>query len=226
MKENAGSIHKEFELERLVLFSDAVFAIAITLLIIEIKFPDIPQNLHGTKLFALFIPTIIEFVTFIISFVIVGSYWIQHLQLCKYLKAYDNRVIIYNLLFLFFVVTFPFTAAGIGHFTPAFQMPMQLYMLNFLMLCYTYYLFANYVVNKRPELTIPGHKAEKTYLVMKGKLPAMMIVSSLIIVVAVFFLTADNSMARVYSYQSLAVFAIIMQWRLRKYKPKKPEKNN
>lgn len=96
------AIHKEFELERIILFSDAVFAIAITLLIIEIKFPENAdlKNLHGAALLITFKPVIIQFSTFIISFLIIGMYWFRHLQLCKYLKSYNNKVIFHNLLFL------------------------------------------------------------------------------------------------------------------------------
>src|SRR5947208_1264763 len=114
------SLEKEFELERLVLFSDAVFAIAITLLVIEIKFPEVPEGVHGWALVKVFQPAIIEFCTFVVSFLIIGVYWSRHLQLCKHLKSYDRKVVVHNLFFLFFVVTFPFTASGIGHFSPSF----------------------------------------------------------------------------------------------------------
>ena len=61
MSEPNNSLHKEFELERMILFSDAVFAIAITLLIIEIKFPELPENYREQlSLWKMFKPTVIH----------------------------------------------------------------------------------------------------------------------------------------------------------------------
>jgi uncharacterized membrane protein len=214
---NETSIHKEFELERLILFSDAVFAIAITLLIIEIKFPELPENIEGINLFKLFKHTIIQFGTFIISFIIIGLYWSRHLQLCRYLKAYDQRVIFHNLFFLFFVVTFPFTASGIGHFSPKFHIPMHIYFANFFFLTFSHYLLV-----KNTSLTIEGDDAEKKYLIMKSKIPAIMIGISLVIILTVYLL-ANNAESKyiLYSYQSVSLFAIIMSIWVKKYKPKK-----
>ena len=77
MSEPTGnSVHKEFELERMILFSDAVFAIAITLLIIEIKFPELPENYRKSlDLFVMFKPTLIQFFGFFLSFFFVGMSW-------------------------------------------------------------------------------------------------------------------------------------------------------
>lgn len=68
-----NELRKEFQLERLILFSDAVFAIAITLLVIEIKIPEVHEgaitdNVLLHKL-ALLIP---KFIGFIISFLLIA----------------------------------------------------------------------------------------------------------------------------------------------------------
>src|ERR1700761_3775523 len=97
------SLHKEFELERMILFSDAVFAIAITLLILEIKFPELPESFKGINVFDFLKPTLIHFFAFVISFFFIGMSWSRHLTLCKYLKQYNNKVIFLNLLLLFFI---------------------------------------------------------------------------------------------------------------------------
>src|ERR1700755_1121993 len=106
MSEKKTELEKEFELERLILFSDAVFAIAITLLIIEIKFPELPPGQRTpSDLFEMFKPTLVQFVGFCVSFLIIGISWAGHLKMFRYLKSYDNGVIVRNLISLFFIVT-------------------------------------------------------------------------------------------------------------------------
>src|ERR1700752_1138234 len=119
-----NNLHREFELERMILFSDAVFAIAITLLVIEIKFPELPEG-HGSPvdLFTMFRPTLKHFAGFLLSFFFIGMSWAKHLKMFRYLKAYDNGVIWRNLLSLLFIVIFPFTASGLMHVSPSFPFP-------------------------------------------------------------------------------------------------------
>lgn len=72
MSNQKSDLQKEFELERMILFSDAVFAIGITLLVIEIKFPDVHRGESTSEIFQKFIPTIIGFLAFILSFFFIG----------------------------------------------------------------------------------------------------------------------------------------------------------
>lgn len=125
------SLEKEFELERVILFSDAVFAIAITLLILEIKFPKFPENFTGINLLTFLKPTIIHFFAFAISFFFIGMCWARHLKLCKFLKQYNHTVIFFNLLLLFFIVTFPFSiSAFIENVSEAIVTAVLVYMGN------------------------------------------------------------------------------------------------
>jgi uncharacterized membrane protein len=86
------------EIERTVFFSDAVFAIAITLLALEIRLPDVADD--PTALQEALIGLWPKFFSFLISFWFVGNYWVAHHRVFHYIRAYDRRLLLINLLFL------------------------------------------------------------------------------------------------------------------------------
>jgi uncharacterized membrane protein len=98
--------------ERIGAFSDGVFAIAITLLVLELKVPDpLPESgLLGA------LPTLApQLAAHALSFVVIGVYWVgQHNQLL-HIKRHNRVFLWLNLLFLLFVATMPFFAGLIIH---------------------------------------------------------------------------------------------------------------
>jgi uncharacterized membrane protein len=216
------SIHREFELERMVLFSDAVFAIAITLLIIEIKFPELPENYKTSPyLWKMFKPTLIHFIGFLVSFFVIGMSWAGHLKMFRYLNAYDNGVIFFNLLSLFFIVAFPFAASGITHFTTGFMFPMIIYIGNILLINLTNFLLANYIFKRKPALSIPGHEAEKKFIYLQAKATALVLGICFAIILTTAIISDFDGEAVAKSMYSLIFAMPAMRIWLKKYKPKK-----
>src|SRR5512135_1831080 len=103
-------------LERLVFFSDAVMAIAITLLAIDIRVPSIDPRVAPQQLSAQLAGIAPHFMTFFISFIVIGVYWISHHRYFGYIRRYDARLILLNFLFLFFIVCMPFLAGLLGQY--------------------------------------------------------------------------------------------------------------
>jgi uncharacterized membrane protein len=216
------SIHREFELERMVLFSDAVFAIAITLLIIEIKFPELPENYKTSPyLWKMFIPTLIHFLGFLVSFFVIGMSWAGHLKMFRYLNAYDNGVIFFNLLSLFFIVAFPFAASGITHIAPNFLFPMLIYIGNILLINLTNFLLAHYIFKRKPALSIPGHEPEKKFIYLQTKATALVLGICFTTILTTAIISDFNAKAMEASLYSLVFGMPAMRIWLKKHKPKK-----
>jgi uncharacterized membrane protein len=99
--------------ERLVAFSDGVFAVIITIMVLDLKVP------HGTDLGALR-STLPVFLVYVLSFVNVGIYWNNHHHLLYACERIDGRVMWSNLHLLFWLSLIPFTTAWMGenHFAP------------------------------------------------------------------------------------------------------------
>jgi TMEM175 potassium channel family protein len=96
------------EIDRLVFFSDAVFAFALTLLVQRILVPGGPDYTH--QVLALW-P---KYLSYAISFFVVGRYWLGHHRMFRYIRRWDQRLILLDLALLFFIAFVPFPAAMIG----------------------------------------------------------------------------------------------------------------
>jgi uncharacterized membrane protein len=97
--------------ERMLFFSDAVFAISITLLILEIKVPAIQQDFSELQLWYALLQLTPKIVGFLISFFLIGQTWIEHHRMCSFLELYNSGMLWRNLLLLLFVVFLPFATA-------------------------------------------------------------------------------------------------------------------
>ena len=95
------------ETGRIEAFSDGVFAIAITLLILDLKVPAPGAGDLADRLLAQW-PT---YVAYVISFAFVGIMWINHHRLFNHIQRSDNGLLLLNLLLLLGISTVPFPTA-------------------------------------------------------------------------------------------------------------------
>jgi uncharacterized membrane protein len=100
---------------RLEAFSDGVFAVAITLLALDLAVPG-PGGLMSLaeKLF----DHRYSFAAFVVSFLTIGIIWVNHHTLLKNFARIDRPLLFINLLLLFFVVCIPFATSTIAAYLP------------------------------------------------------------------------------------------------------------
>jgi uncharacterized membrane protein len=96
---------------RLEAFSDGVFAIAITLLVLEIKAPSAIELMRGGGLWPALAQRWTEYVGYVMSFLIIGIMWANHHALFQYIRCVDRPLMLANLLLLMGVGFLPFPTA-------------------------------------------------------------------------------------------------------------------
>lgn len=135
-----------FPNDRINNFCDAVFAIAMTLLILEIKIP--PSEDVKTLGTALVLQRLIpSFIGFLISFLVTALYWRAHLTLAQSIKSYDNKLLWYTVWLLMMVVLLPFsTAFYVKNFN--YNGPFVVYCINLVLMGAFNFFMLNYVVRK------------------------------------------------------------------------------
>lgn len=209
------SEHRELELDRLILFSDAVFAIAITLLILEIKLPEIPDTVPVANYMPYLQPVLLEFLIFAATFAFLGNFWRRHLLLCRFLQHYDNGLINRNLFFLFFIVTFPFSASALIHVKAHFILPLFLYLCNLAGALAALFWIAYYMFQKKPSLSVPGHYTEKEIMYQRYKYNFLTMATGFTVISMVYFFFPENTHYQYMSYWSIPALAMFNYFRLK-----------
>lgn len=130
--------------KRLEALSDGIFAIAATLLVLEIHIPTLSDNSPAATMAALteLLPSLIAFV---FSFLNILIFWVNHDTLGQVTNHFDSKLTYLNILFLLFISLVPFTTAFVSR-NPYNVISVSVYGLVFLLTsvlaCIMYYYIA------------------------------------------------------------------------------------
>jgi uncharacterized membrane protein len=153
---------QDFQVERIAFFSDAVFAIALTLLIIEFRPPHASKETTNTQLWHELLKMKFQLASLLLSFVLIVSYWMRHHTLFKYVHNYNKEIIVSNMSVLFPIIFFPFTTAflyeSVGEGVKNIEIPFRLFMLNNVLAGITTYYFYKMITRKYKEISYPMEK--------------------------------------------------------------------
>jgi len=133
--------------DRLCAISDGVYAFALTLLVLDLKVPEVAE-ITNPQLTTDLLQQIPNFIAYAISFSVVAFFWINHHRIFQSVTSCNARVLIFNFAHLLFISLAPYSASLIGHYegdriaTIVFSANLGLASLSMIML-------AQYVLAKK-----------------------------------------------------------------------------
>lgn len=122
-----------FSTRRLEALTDGVFAIAMTLLVLDLNVPQIVGKATNAELWQALKGMETNLVNFVVSFLLLGSMWAVHVRQFEHITLADRRFTMINTLRLLVVVFIPFTTSLAGTY-PELLLPRIIFPLNFLIL--------------------------------------------------------------------------------------------
>ncbi len=128
---------------RLETFSDAVMAIILTLLVLELRVPSITVHTNLSQYFDLLRPLFTKTLSFVLTFFIITVHWVSHHYFFVNIKSVPMGLVWLNNLFLLWICFMPFPTAMLGN-NLTDQFPIILYGVNQLLAALTFMGFRSY----------------------------------------------------------------------------------
>jgi uncharacterized membrane protein len=137
---------EEYDVARLLTFSDGVFAIAITLLVLSIPgLPSLSPEEAPRRLAGELLKLAPNLTAFVVSFVFVGLYWIRHHRLLRGVRRAPPALLWLNLLVLLFVCLLPFSTGVVSHYGYT-TIGSEVYAANLVLLGLSFFLVSLHLV--------------------------------------------------------------------------------
>jgi uncharacterized membrane protein len=155
---------QDFQVERIAFFSDAVFAIAITLLVIEFRIPEITKDSTYAEVWHQVVALKYKFLSLLLSFAFISSYWMRHHLLFKHIHNYNRQIVVANMLSLLPMIFFPFTTAFFYESLnnkDVLIIPYRLFLLNNVVAGLTAWFFYWTVTKRFKGMSFPMEKADQ-----------------------------------------------------------------
>ena len=220
-EEQQGSPEKhpkqDFQVERLAFFSDAVFAIAITLLVVEFKSPEITNTTTYDNVVKQLFDLKYHFFAILLSFFVITNFWTSHHKLFKYIHNYNTSIIVANMLALLPIIFFPFTTTFFAESLATIEgnianpnvylLGFKLFLINAFFAALASYILYWFVIVKYKELSFEMPKQEKIKITFDSYFSIFFIATMAIAL----FATTNLFIIELVIY--VAVFIRIIVWR-------------
>ncbi len=128
----------QFKKNRLEAFSDGVIAIIITIMVLEMQAPK-------GKTFSDLLEVIPTFIGYLLSYIFVATYWLNHHRLFEIIKSVNTKILWANLNFLLWLSLIPFATSWLGNITTSTN-PVMLYAVLILISSFSYKLLVKLVI--------------------------------------------------------------------------------
>ncbi|MBK8981509.1 MAG: DUF1211 domain-containing protein [Ignavibacteria bacterium] len=166
---------------RVEALTDGIFAIVMTIIILELKTPEhIPMNKMHSDLPNVFFNLIPAVEAYILSFFVLGTFWLRHQIQFKYIMNVDRTIIILNIIFLMLTGLIPFTVGVLMKY-PNSEFTFLIYILNLILISSILTIQLNYVFSKQNIATDNISEDSKTKFKLLSYIPIIIFVISLFI---------------------------------------------
>lgn len=136
-----------FATNRIEALTDGVFAIVMTLLVLELRIPEIADSVVPAELPRDLLELWPKFSSYTVSFVVLGIMWISHHRTFHYIKRCDYKLLWVNLAFLMLVGLIPFSTSLIGNYATA-QLPFVVYAIHLFLIFLMRFTLWTYAIGK------------------------------------------------------------------------------